>query len=67
MWPSLGNPELTPQLKQKIVDGVLEEADGHSVDELAAQRDAMLLGLQAVRAKYDTSDRRIATATQKAA
>jgi carnitine 3-dehydrogenase len=63
MWPALGNPELTPELEQKIVDGVLEEADGHSIDELAAQRDAMLLGLQAVRAKYDKSDRRIAAAT----
>jgi carnitine 3-dehydrogenase len=63
-WPALGNPELTPELKQKIVDGVLEEADGRSIDELAAQRDAMLLGLQAVRAKYDKSSGRIAAATQ---
>jgi 3-hydroxyacyl-CoA dehydrogenase len=67
MWPSLGDPELTPELKQKIVDGVLEEANGHSIDDLAAQRDAMLLGLQAVRAQYDETDRRIAAATQKAA
>ncbi|WP_377271615.1 3-hydroxyacyl-CoA dehydrogenase NAD-binding domain-containing protein [Peterkaempfera sp. SMS 1(5)a] len=50
MWEELGTPELTPDLKEKIVDGVLEEADGHSVDELAAQRDAMLLSLLAVRA-----------------
>jgi carnitine 3-dehydrogenase len=67
MWPALGNPQLTPELEQKIVDGVLEEAGGHSVDELAAQRDAMLLRLQAVRAEYDKSDRRIAAASQKAA
>jgi 3-hydroxyacyl-CoA dehydrogenase len=67
MWPALGDPQLTPELKQKIVDGVLEEAGSHSVDELAAQRDAMLLGLQAVRAKYDESDRRIASASQRAA
>jgi carnitine 3-dehydrogenase len=65
-WPGLGNPELTPELKRKIVDGVLEEADGHSIDELTAQRDAMLLGLQAVRAKYDESGRRIAAATHGA-
>jgi carnitine 3-dehydrogenase len=63
-WPGLGSPQLTPELKQKIVDGVLVEADGHSIDELAAQRDAMLLGLQAVRAKYDRSGGRIAAATQ---
>ena len=50
MWATLGNPTLTPELKQKIVDGVLEEAEGRSVDELGAQRDSMLLGLQVVRA-----------------
>jgi carnitine 3-dehydrogenase len=53
MWPALGNPEATPEVRQKIVTGVMAEADGHSVDELAAERDAMLLGLLAVRAKYD--------------
>jgi len=54
-WSALGNPDFTPQLKQKIIDGVLEETDGQSVDELSRQRDAMLLGLEAVRAKYDGS------------
>jgi 3-hydroxyacyl-CoA dehydrogenase len=53
MWPTLGHPEMTPELEQKIIDGVLDEADGRSIDELAAQRDAMLLGLQAVRATYE--------------
>jgi 3-hydroxyacyl-CoA dehydrogenase len=50
MWKSLGNPEMTPELKQTIVDGVLQEANGRTVDDLAADRDAMLLALQAVRA-----------------
>lgn len=50
MWQDLGAPEFTPDLKEKIVDGVLAEVNGHSVDELAAQRDAMLLNLLAVRA-----------------
>jgi 3-hydroxyacyl-CoA dehydrogenase len=53
MWPTLGHPQMTPELEQKIIDGVLDEADGRSIDELAAQRDAMLLGLQAVRATYE--------------
>ena len=52
MWPSLGNPEATPELKQEIVNGVLAEAGGHSIGELAAERDTMLLGLLALRAKY---------------
>jgi hypothetical protein len=57
-WPTLGDPELTPELKRKIVDGVQEAADGRSIDELAAQRDAIVLALQSIRAKYDESDRR---------
>jgi len=50
-WPALGVPELTPELKDKIITGVLKEADGQPIDALAAQRDAMLFGLLAVRAK----------------
>jgi 3-hydroxyacyl-CoA dehydrogenase len=53
MWRTLGNPEMTPELKRRIVDGVRDEASGHSIGELAAQRDAMLFGLQAVRAKCE--------------
>ncbi|MCW3096466.1 MAG: fadC6 [Chthonomonadaceae bacterium] len=51
MWKVLGNPEMTPELKQIIVDGVLQEAGGRSVDQLAQQRDQMLVGLLNVRAK----------------
>ena len=50
-WPALGNPEFTPELQQQIVEGVLEEAGGQSIDELAAHRDAMLFDLIAARAK----------------
>lgn len=57
-WPGLGNPELTPELAHQIVKGVLEEADGQSVDELAAQRDEMLFGLLAVRAAYGVQPQR---------
>ena len=50
-WPGLGTPELTPELKDKIVTGVLKEAGGQPIDALEAQRDAMLFGLLAVRDK----------------
>jgi carnitine 3-dehydrogenase len=50
-WPGLGNPEFTPELQQQIVKGVLEEADGRSIEELEARRDEMLFGLIAVRGK----------------
>jgi carnitine 3-dehydrogenase len=52
-WSALEAPEFTTQLQNEIVKGVLEEAGGHSIDELAAERDAMLLGLLAVRAGRD--------------
>ncbi|MEV8563503.1 3-hydroxyacyl-CoA dehydrogenase NAD-binding domain-containing protein [Streptomyces sp. NPDC051917] len=54
-WQDLGTPEFTPELQQTIVAGVLDEANGHSVDELADQRDAMLSALLAVRARHDSS------------
>jgi carnitine 3-dehydrogenase len=66
LWPALGNPQFTPELKEKIVNGVLEEADGHSIDELAAQRDAMLFGLLAVRTKNAAPRPPIAAARQPA-
>jgi carnitine 3-dehydrogenase len=50
-WKVLGNPQLTPQLKQTIVDGVLGEAAGRSVDEITEERDRLLLGLLRVRAE----------------
>lgn len=32
----LGRPELTPALRQALVDGALRQADGRSIAELAA-------------------------------
>jgi 3-hydroxyacyl-CoA dehydrogenase len=54
-WKLLGNPEMTAELKQTIVDGVLKEANGRSIDQLSADRDAMLLALQATRAEHEPS------------
>jgi 3-hydroxyacyl-CoA dehydrogenase len=48
-WKDLGNPEFTPDLKEKIVQGVLAEAGNQSIDELASERDKLLLGLLALR------------------
>jgi len=66
LWPALGSPEFTPELREKIVNGVLAEADGHSIDELAAQRDAMLCALLAVRAGRAASGSRAAAASRPA-
>jgi 3-hydroxyacyl-CoA dehydrogenase len=51
-WQALGNPTFTPELEKQIVTGVLEEAGGRSIGELAAERDAMLLDLISSRAQH---------------
>ncbi|HWZ74784.1 MAG TPA: 3-hydroxyacyl-CoA dehydrogenase NAD-binding domain-containing protein [Casimicrobiaceae bacterium] len=51
-WKNLGNPELTPKLKQTIIDGALQEAGNRSVAQLARQRDEALLGLIRLRRKF---------------
>ena len=48
-WKDLGNPEFTPELKEKISQGVLAEAGKQSVNDLAEERDRALLGLLALR------------------
>jgi 3-hydroxyacyl-CoA dehydrogenase len=50
-WKDLGNPEFTPELKEKIVEGVLVEAGKQSINDLAEERDGLLLGLLALRAQ----------------
>ena len=48
-WKDLGNPEFTPELKEKISQGVLAEAGKQSINNLAEERDRALLGLLALR------------------
>src|SRR3984893_15526192 len=50
-WKDLGNPELTSELQQTIIDGVLQEAGRRSLEHLARERDELLLGLLRLRAK----------------
>src|ERR1700685_715941 len=43
LWKDLGPlTEFTPQVKQTIIDGVLQEAAGRSIDQLAQDRDDVL-------------------------
>jgi hypothetical protein len=42
---------LTPELQQKLVDGVRAEAGSRSIDGLAAERDEVLLGLLELRSQ----------------
>jgi 3-hydroxyacyl-CoA dehydrogenase len=49
MWKTLGNPEVTPELKQSISDGVLQEAGNRSVEQLAKDENELLVGLLRLR------------------
>jgi 3-hydroxyacyl-CoA dehydrogenase len=51
MMKDLGNPELTVELKQTIIEGVMQEAANRSVEQLAEEENKMLLGLLNLRAK----------------
>ena len=50
-WKTLGSPTLTPEVQKKLVDGVHAEAGSRSIDELASERDEVLLGLIELRNK----------------
>ncbi len=51
-WKVLGSPVLTPELQQTLIDGLHAEVGSHSIEELAAQRDEIMLGLLELRANY---------------
>jgi 3-hydroxyacyl-CoA dehydrogenase len=51
-WKDLGKiTEFSPEAQQTIIEGVLKEVDGRSIDELEHERDSMLLELLATRTK----------------
>jgi 3-hydroxyacyl-CoA dehydrogenase len=51
MIKTLGNPEITPELKRTISEGVLKEAGNRSVEQLAHEENKLLVGLLRLRAK----------------
>src|SRR3954468_11894374 len=50
MMKVLGSPNITPELKQTVIDGVMREAGGRSVEQLAQFENEVLIGLLALRA-----------------
>ena len=51
-WKDLGTlTEFSPQVKQTIVDGVLEEAGNRSIEQLTREENEVLLGLLKLRAQ----------------
>jgi 3-hydroxyacyl-CoA dehydrogenase len=53
MMKALGTPNITPALKQTVIDGVTREAAGRSVDQLAQKENEVLIGLLKLRANGD--------------
>jgi len=51
MWADLGQPELTPELKAAIIQGVHEAAAGRSLEDLEKERDQAILSVLAQRPK----------------
>ena len=52
-WKTLGSPVLTPEVQKKLIDSVHAEVGSRTIDELAAKRDEVLLGLLELRAKAE--------------
>jgi carnitine 3-dehydrogenase len=55
LMKDLGNPEVTTELKQIIIGGVVREARNRSVEQLAQEENEILLGLLRLRAKGATA------------
>ena len=56
-WKVLGSPQLTPELQQKLIAGVHAEVGSRSIDDLAAERDEVLLGLLELRANAAVAEK----------
>jgi 3-hydroxyacyl-CoA dehydrogenase len=49
MMKALGAPNITPELRQNVINGVVREAAGRSVDQLAQEENRVLIGLLKLR------------------
>jgi carnitine 3-dehydrogenase len=59
MIKTLGTPNVTPELKRTIAEGVLREAGKRSVEELAQEENGLLIAL--LRSRADAESRRTPT------
>lgn len=54
LMKDLGNPQMTAEIRETIIEGVMEEAGSHSVKKLAKDENEMLIGLLSLRTKNAT-------------
>src|SRR6201997_1708172 len=64
MMKALGTPNITPELKQTVVDGVMREAAGRSVEQLAQEENKVLIGLLKLRASGDRASTKAKTGAE---
>lgn len=50
-WQDLGRPELTPELREKLIAGLAEAAGDRSIADLEGERDRLLVAVLAARGK----------------
>lgn len=50
-WNDLGQPDLTPDLRERLIAGVKVAADGRSIAELERQRDELIRQIVVLRAR----------------
>ncbi|UXU89644.1 3-hydroxyacyl-CoA dehydrogenase NAD-binding domain-containing protein [Burkholderia sp. S-53] len=55
-WKTLGTPVLTPEVQEKLIGSVHAEVGSHSIEELEAERDELLLGLLELRKKISMTN-----------
>ncbi|HZK90874.1 MAG TPA: 3-hydroxyacyl-CoA dehydrogenase NAD-binding domain-containing protein [Stellaceae bacterium] len=53
-WQDLGDPVLTPELRERLAAGIADEAADRDIAQLEARRDRFLVDLLAMKAKMDT-------------
>ena len=58
MMKSLGVPNITPELKQTVINGVMHETAGRSVEQLANDENRVIVGLLKLRANVGSTPTR---------
>ncbi|HBN8231765.1 TPA: 3-hydroxyacyl-CoA dehydrogenase [Pseudomonas aeruginosa] len=56
-WTPLGEVQLNPEMQKKIVDGLYAEVDGRNIEELACERDRLLMILLKARLAAETVEK----------
>jgi 3-hydroxyacyl-CoA dehydrogenase len=59
-WKTLGSPDMTPEVQRKLIDSVHAEVGSRTIEQLAAERDELLIGLLQLRGNRPTASHKAA-------